>query len=258
MHGRPISLSPPRRFLTDLLALAKAVPTVPVQRTMAIPAVVAARAAADPRPGWPAVFLKAYARVAADVPVLRRAYVRLPWSHLREYPTSIASVAVERDYRGEPAVFFGRVSDPATMTLGEIHAKIREFATGPVETIKPFRKMLALGRLPGPVRRAVMWLGLNLPRTRPGQFGTFGLSTYSSLGAESLHPLSPLTTTLNYGPIDAFGEVVVRVVYDHRVTDGAVIARALAGLEAELRGPILDELSRSATRYGSTAGHAGE
>jgi hypothetical protein len=242
MHGRPIRLSAPRRFLRDLLDFAQRIPTVPVQRRMNLADVARARSLAANRPCWPAIFLKAYARVAAETPVLRRAFVTLPWPHLREYPHSVASIAVERDYEGEPAVFFGRIGDPASLPLEVIHARIREFAEAPIERVKPFRKMLAVGRLPRPVRRMLLWLGLNLPRTRPGQFGTFGLSTYSALGSESLHPLSPLTTTLTYGVIDADGSVTVRLVYDHRVTDGAAIARALKRLEAVLTGEILDEL----------------
>ena len=56
--------------------------------------------------------------------------------------------------------------------------------------------------------------------------GTFGVSVYSALGAESLHPLTPLTTALNYGVIQENGDVTVRVIYDHRVMDGATVARA--------------------------------
>lgn len=77
---------------------------------------------------------------------------------------------------------------------------------------------------------------------RSRQFGTYGVSVYSGLGAESLHPLSPLTFVLNYGIIDEQGEVDVRVVYDHRVLDGANVARTLAALEETLNGPILEEL----------------
>lgn len=204
--------------------------------------VAAAREAVADRPGWPAVFLKAYARVAAEVPELRRAYVTLPRHHLYEYPTSVASVAVERDYGGEKAVFFGRIPDPAESPLAEIAARVRELAESPVEEVKSFRKMLRLGGLPRPLRRLILWLGLNLPRSRGHQFGTFGLSVYSSLGSESLHPISPLTTLLTYGVIDPDGSVDVRLVYDHRVMDGATVARALARLEAVLTGPIRDEL----------------
>src|SRR5215207_6304585 len=109
MRGRSISLSAPRRFLADLMHFASRVPSVPVQRHMRLAEVAAARAAAPDRPGWPAVFLKAYARVADQMPELRRAYVCLPWHHLYEYPTSVATVAVEREYRGEKAVIFGRI-----------------------------------------------------------------------------------------------------------------------------------------------------
>lgn len=242
MRARTVPPTGPRRFVGDLMHFAAGVPTVPVQRRMHLAAVAAARSLAAGRPSWPAVFVKAYARVAADVPALRRAYVKLPWPHVVEYPASVASVAVEREYRGEPGVFFGKVGDPAGRPLADVSGMIRSFVSEPVERIKPFRKMLALSRLPRPLRRAGMWVGLNAARTRPGQFGTFGLSVYSALGAESLHPLSPLTTTLNYGVIGADGAVDVRVVYDHRVLDGATVARALARLEAELTGPILAEL----------------
>ncbi|WP_439630378.1 hypothetical protein [Gemmata sp.] len=242
MRGRSVGLSAPRRFMVDLLHFASQVPGVPVQREMRLGEVRAARAAAAPRPGWPALFLKAFGRVAAEMPELRRAFVRLPWCHLYEYPSSVATVAVEREYAGERAVFFGRVRDPGETALVEVDAQVRALALAPVESVKSFRKMLRFARLPRVVRRTLMWLGLNLPRSRAHQFGTFGLSVYSSLGAESLHPLSPLTVTLTYGVVEQDGSVVVRLVYDHRVLDGATVARALARLEAELNGALCDEL----------------
>jgi len=242
MKSRRISLSRPRRFLRDLLHFARQVPTVPVQRRMALAELVHARGAIPDRPRWAAIFLKAYSLVAGDFPPLRRVYFGLPWPHLREYPTTVASIAVERDYRGEPCVFFGRIFVPGNLPLQEINARIRAFTEAPVEAVRPFRAMLRVAGLPSPLRRALIWLGLNLPRTRPGQFGTFGLSVYSSLGSESLHPLSPLTTTVTYGVIDLDGTVAVRLIYDHRVFDGTTAARALGRLEEVLKGPILAEL----------------
>jgi hypothetical protein len=242
MRGKWIGLSRPRRFLADLLHFAAKIPTVPVQRQMKLAELVAARDAVAERPCWPAIFLKAYALAGDDFPAVRRAFVRLPWPHLREYPRSVASIAVERDYRGEPCVFFGRISEPGKLPLLDLHRRVREFAEAPIESIRSFRKMLAFGALPGFIRRPLLWLGLNLPRSRPNQFGTFGLSVYSSLGAESLHPLSPLTTTMNYGVIAPDGTVPVRIVYDHRVLDGAAVARVLARLEEVLLGRILAEL----------------
>lgn len=246
MRGRRIELSAPRRVMGDLLHFASRVPSVPVQRRMHLGDVARARANAWPRPSWPAVFVKAYARVAAEMPELRRAYVSLPWPHLYEYPTSVAGIAVEREYGGEKAVFFGRIDDPAESPLGATEARVRALANDPVDGIKAFRKLLRIARAPRPLRRLLLWIGLNLPRSRPGLFGTFALSVYSSLGAESLHPISPLTTTLTYGVIGSDGAVDVRLVYDHRVLDGATVARALARLEAELTGAVCDELREMA------------
>ncbi len=93
------------------------------------------------------------------------------------------------------------------------------------------------------MRRLLWWYGLNVGgHKRAKRLGTFGVSVYSGLGAESLHPLSPLTATLNYGVIGADGQVSVRIVYDHRVMDGATVARALGYLETVLNGAILEEL----------------
>jgi hypothetical protein len=102
--------------------------------------------------------------------------------------------------------------------------------------------MLRIASLPLPLRRLMWWLGLNIGRQRANYFGTFGLSVYSALNAESLHPLSPLTSLLNYGVIDASGDVNVRIIYDHRVMNGANVARALERLEEILNTVIVEEL----------------
>ena len=78
MRGRAIRLSKPRRMVIDLLYFAKQLPTVPVQRRMALATVVAARAACRNRPQWTAIFAKAYALTAREFPELRRAYVKFP------------------------------------------------------------------------------------------------------------------------------------------------------------------------------------
>src|SRR6476660_5404305 len=105
MRGLVVPLSRPRRLICDLLHFAAGVPTVPVQRRMHLAPVVAARRALGQRPPWTAIFAKAVALVAAEVPELRRAYCKFPWPHLYEYPTSVAAITVERDYRGEKGVF---------------------------------------------------------------------------------------------------------------------------------------------------------
>jgi hypothetical protein len=248
MRGRTVPLSVPRRLVCDLMHFAAGVPSIPVQRRVALAPVVAARAAAADRPPWPAIFAKAFARVAAGVPELRRAYCKFPWSHVCEYPRSAAGVVVERDYGSEKALFTLVMTDPARKPLAEVARLIREAQSAPVTSVTGFRRALRLGRYPRPLRRLLWWLGLNCSRFRPTYFGTFLVTAYSALGAESLHPLSPLTFTLTYGPIAADGSAEVRIVYDHRVLDGATVARALARLEEELNGAVCDELRAMASR----------
>jgi hypothetical protein len=248
MRGFVVPLSRPRRLICDLLHFASGVPTVPVQRRMKLAPVVAARRALAERPPWTAIFARGLALVAAEIFELRRAYCKFPRPHLYEYPSSVAAITVERDYRGEKAVFTVRVKDPARRSVAEIAAILRERTTLPVDDVKDFRRSLAISALPRPLRRLIWWVGLNVGRQRANYFGTFGISVYSALGAESLHPLTPLTTTLNYGILAPDGSLDVRLIYDHRVTDGATIARALARLEEVLNTSLRDELSATSAR----------
>ncbi len=247
--GRRIPLSLPRRLIGDLLHFARKVPSVPVQRRLLVDRLRPARRQAAGRPGWCAVFLKAYGLVAAEVPELRRAYMPWPWPHLYEHPVNVASVAIARTYQGEPAVFFAHFHRPELQSLAQLETHLRRFRQAPVEDIGLYRRALRVSRLPRPLRRLLWWVGLNSsgPK-RARRMGTFGLSVYSGLGAESLHPLSPLTTTLNYGVVGEDGQVDVRLVYDHRVLDGATVARALVALEERLNGEVLSELRATADR----------
>jgi hypothetical protein len=241
--GRNLALSLPRRFICDLLHFAQRVPTVPVQRRVNLATVVAARSAAAPRPSWAAVFTKAYGFVCAARPELRRCYLSFPRPHLYEHPVSVASVAVERRFGDEDAVLFGHITAPETHSLMEVDRRVRAFKELPLERVGGFRQALRISGLPRPLRRLAWWVGLNVSGRKRAHFmGTYGVSTYTSLGAASLHPLSPLTTALNYGVIDADGQVDVRLIYDHRVMDGATVARALADLERVLQCEIVAEL----------------
>jgi hypothetical protein len=241
--GRKLALSLPRRLICDAMHFAHRVPTVPVQRRMNLATVVAARKQAEPRPSWCAIFTKAFGFAAAARPELRRAYQSFPWPHLYEHPISVASIAIERQIDDEDVVLFAPVRRPEGRGLMEIDAKLKRFKELPIEKVTQFKRALQITRLPWPVRRFVWWFGLNVwGRKKSHYMGTFGVSVYGSLGAASLHPLSPLTTTLNYGVIADDGSVDVRLVYDHRVLDGATVARALEDMERALKCEILAEL----------------
>jgi hypothetical protein len=241
-RGRYLPLSLPRRWIADLLHFARQVPTVPVQRQMKLAAVRQSRSQAGI--SWPAIFLKAFALTAQRHPELRRAWIHYPWARLYEHPFTVASVAVERDYAGEPAVFFGQIRNVEGASLTWIDRKLRDFKQKPIESIGVYRRAIRFAGLPRWLRRLAWWISLHWsgPK-RAKRMGTMGLSVYAGLGAASLHPLSPLSFVLNYGVLDEAGGMDVRLIYDHRVADGAVMARALQTLEATLRGQIQEELA---------------
>ena len=230
--GSSRRLSLPRRLLCDLLHFARQISSVPVQRRMDLSSVVDARRKSQPRPSWIVLFAKAYSQVAAETPRLRQTYLSLPFPRLYEHPESVATVAVGREYQGEEAPFFAPLFGPDKQSLSQLDGHLRYYKTTPLWEVSPFRQALRFGRLWRPLRRLAWWYGLNGsgPR-RARRFGTFGISAYSSLGVDSLHPLAPATTVLNYGPIAPDGRMDVRLVYDHRVLDGPVLDRALQRLE---------------------------
>ncbi len=253
MRGRALKLSASRRLVGDLMRFSMKVPRVSVQRRMNLGPLLEVRTSLESRPSWTALFLKGYALLAQETPELRRAYVKFPRPQLYEYPGSIASIAHEREYEGERIVLLTTIKNPERRPIAELGSLMQTARTSPVLEVKEFRRALKIARFPGPVRWLLMWLGLNIGRQRARRFGTFQLSVYSGLGAESLNPLTPLTSLLNYGPIDEDGSVTVRIHYDHRVMDGANVARALERFERILNGEVTAELEGLASGRDVTA-----
>ena len=210
---------------------AHGMPVVAAERRMDLSALAAVRGDVP----WAALFVRAFARVAARRPELRRSYQSYPWPHLYEADRSVASVAVAREFEGESAVFFGLIDSPDRLSLPELAERLLDFKTLPIESVRPFARLVRYTRYPRPVRRVVWWLGLNLSgKHRARTIGTFGLSTVAGAGSSLLNLISPIAFALNYGPIDSTGMIEIRLNFDHRVLDGLTAAEALKEMEVEL------------------------
>ena len=86
--------------------------------------------------------------------------------------------------------------------------------------------------VPGFLRRMILRCNMNsFSPKRPTRIGTFSLSTLAGLGATNRFHPTICTTSLSYAPLDTDGRCLVTLIADHRVLDGAVVARALARLE---------------------------
>ena len=252
--GNSLPISGPRRFIIDLIHFARQVPSTPVALTVNVSALFKPRVDHPAKPSWAAVFMKAYALVGANHPPLRRALLQFPWPRLYEHPWMNCALAIERSYQGEPGVFVGLFRAPESQTIGQLQEALSWYKHQPLEKVGVYRQALRVSRAPRPIRRLLWWSTLNVSGfKRAKRFGTFGLTSYGALGAESLHPISPLTTTLTFGPISAAGDVVIKLIYDHRVLDGAYIARRLRDIETALNGAILNELRSDLAAVSSTA-----
>ncbi|NVN84579.1 MAG: acyltransferase [Rhodopseudomonas sp.] len=242
MRGTPIKLSIPRRLIADLMRASMGVPLITFQRRLSIQPLAQARAAAALRPGWAAIFAKAFSLVARDEPVLRTLYVTWPRPHLFELPHSIAMIAVARQYDGEDCVMMQKLISADTMELAAIDAAIKHAKNAPVAAVPAFRKMLQVTRLPLPLRRLAWSIALGIGRQRANHFGTFGISSVAAYGPGALYPTSPGPFVVSYGAVGADHSIDVVIRFDHRVTDAALIAATMTRLEQALNGPIAAEL----------------
>jgi hypothetical protein len=256
--GHYVPLTGPRRFIGDLVHFARRIPSAPVSRTFDVSLLAEARLQHPARPSWSCLFMKAFALVGAEHAPLRRSLLEFPWPRLYEHPWMNCALAIERKYQGEDGVFVGIFRAPEQQSIVQLQQAVEWYKNEVLEKVGFYRMALRFGHVPTPIRRFFWWSTLNLSGyKRCKRFGTFGLSSYGALGAEQLHPISPLTTTLTYGPIDpATRRVVVKLIYDHRVLDGAYIARRLRDTEEMLTGPVLAELRAhpAATTAGAPLG----
>ena len=238
-----------RRVVAEFLHQSRNVPLVTIRREFAVAGLAAVRAAMNPRVSWVALFAKDYGLAARRHAALRRSWTTFPISRLYEHPESNCVVLVEREWDGEEMVLGAKVRGPENTLLVDINQHIHRFSTAPISTVSDFRQTLRLGRLPGLVRRFLMWSSLHWSGyTRSKRFGTFLISSLGNFGCEALDLKVPLTGYLTYGPISSAGRVSVHLTIDHRVLDGRQAARALCDMESFLNTVLVAELRKAAAR----------
>lgn len=242
MRGQVKNISLPRRLIVDLMRASMDVPFVSLSRPLNIRPLLEARAGAMAPAGWSAMFVKAFALVARDEPVLRTVYAKWPWPSLYELPKSVALIAIARVEDGEECVMPQRIAAPEAMALAAVDAEIRRAKTAPIDQVPMFRKIMRATRLPLPLRRLSWAVGLNFGRQRGNWFGSFAVSSVAAYGGGELHPITPGPFVVSYGVVAPDQTIHVVIRWDHRVTDAAPIARVLTRLEQVLNTEIAAEL----------------
>jgi hypothetical protein len=242
MRGTPRKISLLRRMVFDLMHASKGVPFVSLSRPLHIRPLLEARAGANTPAGWATMFVKAFALVARDEPILRTLYAKWPWPTFYELPTSVAMVAIARVVDGEECVVAQRIVGPDTLPLAEIDAMIRHAKEAPLQDVPMVRKMMLAMRLPLPLRRLVWLIGLNFGRQRASFFGSYSVTSVAAHGGGELHAITPGPFILSYGVVGPDQSINVVIRWDHRITDAAPIARVLTRLEQALNTEIAAEL----------------
>jgi hypothetical protein len=242
MRGTVRKISLPRRLVADLMHASIRVPFVSLRRTFDISSLLEARALAAQPPGWAAIFVKAFCLVAKEQPVLRTLYAKWPWPHFYELPRSVAMVAIARVEDGQDCVLPQKVPAADELTLTEVDALIRHAKEAPIDQVPAFRKILRTTKLVLPLRRLAWLVGLNFGRQRANYFGSFGVTSVAAFGGGELHALSPGPFVLSYGVVTPDRTIDVVIRWDHRITDAALIAKAMTRLEQVLNTEIAAEL----------------
>lgn len=244
--GRLIPLSRTRAWVNDVMHFSKQTALVAGERTLRVQKMVAARKEVASPPAWNSILVKAYGLVSQRLPELRRAYMPFPWPHLHECDHSVAAIVMDRMYEGEHTPFVAPLPNPEALPIRAIESQLDQWKNDPLECHGPFRRMIRVGGLPQPLRRAAWWLGLNLSGTvRAYHFGTFAINSMAAFRMKAVQVVCPITTVLYYGRIQD-GTMDVTLAFDHRVFDAFVAGKAMADLESLLNGELVDEVRREA------------
>jgi hypothetical protein len=131
---------------------------------------------------------------------------------------SVAMIAIARVEDGEDCVLPQKIVAADALPLTEVDAQIRHAKDAPIAEVPAFRKVLLATRLP------------------------LVVTSVAAYGAGELHALSPGPFILSYGVVGPDQTIDVVIRWDHRITDAALIAKALTRLEQVLNTEIAAEL----------------
>jgi 2-oxoacid dehydrogenases acyltransferase (catalytic domain) len=237
-------LSLPRLWAIDAVHFAAKSPTVGGSYFIRVKSVAAARRNCQPLIGWAAILTKAMALTAGRWPELRQCYIPLPWPHLYEHPRCTANLVVEREWKGERAIFCDQIQGPESLSLREIDNRLRGMKGAQVEALGGFRRIIRITGYPLLVRRFLWSLALKgSGRLRARYFGTFCVNLLAGRNMQISQSLTLHAISLFHGPLQPDGTMKLSVFFDHRVIDGAGAARWLADLEKTLNHDIVAELN---------------
>jgi len=235
---KPVSLA--RKLVIEFMHAS--VPLVVVKCTMKLERLVKARATRDNRPSWLVIIAKAFCIVARDEPWLRTFYMKWPWPHFYEVPRSVAMAAVPHNDFDPDVPLLLKIGSADEIPLQELEEIVWRGKTAPIDDLPALKRSLRVGRMPLPLRRVLLSVGLNIGRLRSNYFGTFAITSVASLGVETVVLRSPGPAFITYGLVRPDQTMELLFHWDHRIYDGVLVGRVMRRLEDVLNANIADEL----------------
>ena len=169
-----------RRLTCDVLHFHQQVPLCPHHRLFHLAPLETLRKSLPNRISWPVLFMKAYGILAQEVPVFRQTWMSFPWPSIYQHDESVGMLAIQREYRGEQWLFWGRFVHPERTPLADLQRQLDVYQTAPVK--QTFKRFLRLSSVPNPLRRFIWWCNMQLSgNTRSQRLGTFFLSTLAGM-----------------------------------------------------------------------------
>ena len=122
---RNLRVSVARRLMIDLMWASAGMARVNVTRLVKLSDVMSARRVLADPPSLTAIFVKAFALVAVEMPELRRVYMKWPWPHLHEYADNTVSIPHEAQIMGDIGLLPLRLRQPDLLSLRLLTPKVR-------------------------------------------------------------------------------------------------------------------------------------
>jgi len=201
-----------------------------------------------PKISYTAILLKAIGIAQRAHPDSRTSI--LPFGRTLTLNDIVAGFTVERFIGDQPAVFFGAIERPDIKSVEELSTELRQYAECDMQDLLQLERQHMLNGMPAFIRRAILWVGIRVPRVRLAYLGaTFGLSSMGKSITTAIIPPCLSTSTFGIGlvgerPVVKNGAVEIRPMmtvtlnFDHRLIDGAPAARFMADVKRLMEGEL--------------------
>ena len=251
--GKRVKLSNGRRLVDEIVRAANKIPRAAYVRDFDLSELAKLRKQVRPRISWNVLYMKAYALISNENPVLRQCYVGFPWPYAYQHESNVCLLTMSREYCGEERLLFARFNRPESRSLADLQSQYDYYRKTPVKQIKQFRHQMRFARAPWFIRRFAWWVLMNWwPRKRVNHFGTYGMTLSGYKDAFNYQVLSPNTTTLGVDVLPRNGQAKFSLTFDHLILDGVPVVNLIDDVYKTLNGAITDELNSLRSSDNST------